>query len=78
MVVASASCSSSGHTQAANPVQEVEQMCRQIRQCVGHCDLQASTSSTDDADDAGDASSHLEVYAVWSLATLHTSSAGPT
>ena len=64
MVVASASCSSPGHAQAADSVQEVEQMCRQIRQCVGHCDLQASTSGTGDADNTEDASYYLQVHAV--------------
>ena len=61
MVVASALAPTPVQAQVADPNQDVEQMCRQMRQCVGHCNMQASSSGREDTDGQMDGLQCLQV-----------------
>lgn len=64
MVVASALAPTPGQAQVADPNQDVEQMCRQMRQCVGHCNMQASSSGREDTDGQMDGLHCLQVMTI--------------
>ena len=64
MVVASALAPTPSQAQVADPNQDVEQMCRQMRQCVGHCNMQASTSGREDTYEQMDGLHCLQVMTV--------------